>query len=201
MRINHEKIAEIEVISTTTGDWGFNVDNFLKYAIGQDWSPIPDDRRDSYGTLVNAANAYLDAFLEGKIDLVPWGYPCERIEGGMFTGRNSPQDTCEAGVPSGVNIANRHFVVDPVIGAVVAWCTFGAGGPNGGSGAPDAHLFRLENGKLRYVHTITHLKQASFRAGWWRPAGRAAGAEVNGRGATCAGAMAVAPQLMHAHDR
>ena len=57
--------------------------------------------------LVQAANAYLDAFLEAKIDLVPWGYPCERIEGGMFTGRNSAQDTCEAGVPSGVNIAHR----------------------------------------------------------------------------------------------
>jgi hypothetical protein len=81
----------------------------------------------------------------------------------MFTGRNSAQDTCEAGVPAGVNIANRHFVVDEVIGSVVAWCTFGAGGPTGGSGAPDAHLFRLENGKLRFVHTITHLKQANFR--------------------------------------
>jgi hypothetical protein len=28
--------------------------------------------------------------------------------------------------------------------------TFGAGGP-GGSVAPDTHLFRMENGKLRYV--------------------------------------------------
>ena len=48
-------------------------------------------------------NAYLDAFLEAKIDLVPWGFPCERIEGGMFTGRNSAQDTCEAGVCTGAN--------------------------------------------------------------------------------------------------
>jgi len=181
MRINHDKIAEIEVITTTTGDWGFNVDNFLKYASDQDWSPIPADRRDTYGTLVNAASAYLDAFLEAKIDLVPWGYPCERIEGGMFTGRNSAQDTCEAGVPSGVNIANRHFVVDTVVGGVVAWCTFGAGGANGGSGAPDAHMFRVQNGKLRFVHTITHLKQSSFRGGAAAPApaggagGRAAG--------------------------
>lgn len=163
MRVNHDKIAEIEVITTTTGDWGFNVENFLKYAQDQDWSPIPAEKRDTRGTLVNAANAYLDAFLEAKIDLVPWGYPCERIEGGMFTGRNSPQDTCEAGVPAGVNIANRRFVVDEVMGAVVVWCTFGAGGPTGGSGAPDTHFFRVENGKLRFVHTITHLKQADFR--------------------------------------
>jgi hypothetical protein len=43
MRVNHEKIAEIEVITTTTGYWGFNVDNFLKYSQDQDWSPIPAD--------------------------------------------------------------------------------------------------------------------------------------------------------------
>src|SRR5690606_31994425 len=165
LRVNHDKIAEIEVITTTTGSWGFNVDNFLNYSADQDWSPIPADRRDSRATLVNAANAYLDAFLAAKIDLVPWGYPCERIEGGMFTGRNSAQDTCEAGMPAGVNIANRRFVVDEVLGSGVVWRTFGAGGPNGGSGAPDTHMFQVENGKLRYIHTITHLQEADFRGG------------------------------------
>ena len=73
--------------------------------------------------------------------------------------------------------ANRRFVVDETIGAVVVYCTFGAGGPNGGSGAPDTHLFRVENGKLRYVHTLTHLLQTNFR-------GRGAG----GRGAPGGGA-------------
>ena len=187
MRVNHDKIAEIEVITTTTGYWGFNVDNFFKYSQDQDWSPIPADRRDSRGTLVNAANAYLDAFLEAKIDLVPWGYPCERIEGGMFTGRNSAQDTCEAGVPSGVNIANRRFVVDEVIGSVVVWCTFGAGGPTGGSGAPDTHLFRVEKGKLRFVHTITHLLQNNG------PRGGGAAAPRGGAGAGPGAAPAGAP--------
>src|SRR6478609_4645656 len=133
MRVNHDKIAEVEVLWTTTGYWLFN------------------------------ANAYLDAFLEAKIDLVPWGFPCVRIEGGMYTGKGRNDDSCEAGVPAGVNIANRRFVVDEVNGAVVALCTFGAGGPNGGSGAPDSHLFRVESGKLRYVHTLTHLLQNSFR--------------------------------------
>jgi hypothetical protein len=87
------------------------------------------------------------------------------VEGGLYTGKGSPTDSCEVGVPSGVNIANRRFVVDEVIGSVVADCTFGAGGPNGGSGAPDTHLFRVENGKLRYVHTLTHLLQSAFRGG------------------------------------
>ena len=142
---------------TTTGYWGFNADNYLKYSSAEDWGTIPADKRDSRATLVAAANAYLDAFLEGKIDLVPWGTPCNRTEGGM----RIPGDGCQAGVPSGVNISNRHFVVDETIGSVVAFCTFGAGGPNGGSGAPDSHLFRVENGKLRFVHTVTHLLQTA----------------------------------------
>jgi hypothetical protein len=165
MRINHDKVAEIEILWTTTGYWLFNAENYLKYSSAEDWSPIAPEARDSRETLVAAANSYLDAFLEGKIDLVPWGFPCQRTEGGMYTGKGSPSDSCEVGVPSGVNIANRRFVVDEVLGSVVVYCTFGTGGPNGGSGAPDTHLFRIENGKLRYVHTLTHLLQSAFRGG------------------------------------
>ena len=163
MRVNHDMIAEIEIIWTTTGYWLFDADAYLQYSSTEDWGPIPAEERDSRGTLVSAANAYLDAFLEGKIDQVPWGFPCVRVEGGAYTGRGSPDDSCEVGVPAGVNIANRRFVVDEVIGSVVVYCTFGAGGPNGGSGSPDTHLFRVENGKLRYVHTLTHLLQAAFQ--------------------------------------
>lgn len=163
MRINHDKIAELEVLWTTTGYWLFNAEAYLQYSSAEDWSPIPATERDTRGTLVSAANAYLDAFLEGEIDLVPWGFPCVRIEGGAYTGKGSPDDSCEVGVPAGVNIANRRFVVDEVLGAVVVYCTFGPGGVNGGSGSPDTHLFRVENGKLRYVHTLTHLLQANFR--------------------------------------
>jgi len=172
LRVNRDKIAEVEILWTTTGYWLFNADNYLKWSSSEKWDVIPADQRDSRATLVAAANAYLDAFLEGKKDGVPWGYPCNRTEGGMHTGNGSPTDSCDVGVPAGVNIANRRFVVDEATGSVVVYCTFGAGGPNGGSGAPDTHLFRVENGKLRYVHTLTHLLQANFR-------GRGAG----GRGA------------------
>jgi hypothetical protein len=161
LRVNHGLIAEIEMLWTTTGYWLFNADNYLKYTSSEDWGTIPSAKRDTRDTLESAANAYLDAFLEGKMDLVPWGFPCNRTEGGMHTGKGAADDSCQVGVPSGVNIANRHFVVDETIGAVVAFCTFGAGSGTGGSGAPDTHLFRLENGKLRYVHTLTHLLQAN----------------------------------------
>lgn len=163
LRVNHDKIAEIEILWTTTGYWLFDADAYLKYSSTEYWTPIPAWERDSRATLVSAANAYLDAFLEQKIDLVPWGFPCVRTEGGAYTGKGSPDDSCEVGVPSGVNIVNRRFVVDEVIGSVVVYCTFGTGTPGGGTGSADTHLFRVENGKLRYVHTLTHLLQADFQ--------------------------------------
>src|SRR5690606_20556247 len=83
MRINHDKIAEIEIVWTTTGYWLFNADNYLKYSSAEDWGPLPVEKRSSYGELLAAANAYLDAFLECKTDQVPWGYPCVRSEGGL----------------------------------------------------------------------------------------------------------------------
>jgi len=186
MRVNRDKIAEIEILWTTTGYWLFNADAYLKWSSSEKWDVIPANQRDTRATLVAAANAYLDAFLEGKKDLVPWGYPCNRTEGGAHTGNGSPMDSCDVGVPAGVNIANRRFIVDETIGSVVVYCTFGAGGPNGGSGAPDTHLFRVENGKLRYVHTLTHLLQTNFR-------GRGAGG-AGGRGAAAGGQGGAAPQ-------
>jgi hypothetical protein len=151
LRINHDKIAEIESLVTQQGDWLFNADNYFKWSPGEDWGMIPAGERDTRDTLVAAANAYLDAFLEKKLDAVPWGYPCNRTEGGLRTGKELPDDSCQVGVPSGVNIVARRFIVDPALGAVVAFCTFGVGG------LPDTHLFRVEKGKLRFVHTLTHV--------------------------------------------
>jgi len=158
LRVNHGKIAEVEILWTTTGYWLFDANSYLKHTSEEDWSPIPADRRDSSAALVAAANAYLDAFLEKKTELVPWGYPCERLEGGMYMGKGSPTDTCAVGVPAGVNIVNRRFIVDQAQGVVQVFCTFGVSGPT------DSHLFHVVNGKLRHVHTITHLLQASFPA-------------------------------------
>ena len=165
LRINHDKIAEIESLVTQDGDWLFNVDNYYKWSPAEDWGVVPPGQRDSRDTLVAAANAYLDAFLEKKLDLVPWGYPCNRTEGGIRTGKGVPEDSCQVGVPSGVNIVARRFIVDETMGAVVAFCTFGVGG------LPDTHIFRVEKGKLRFVHTLTHV-----------PEGRQVGRGGQGRG-------------------
>ena len=151
LRVNHDKIIEIESMVTQEGDWLFNADNYMKWSPGEDWDAIPPAQRDSRATLIAGANAYLDAFLEQKTDAVPWGYPCNRTEGGIRTGKGVPEDSCSVGVPSGVNIVARRFIADETTGAVVAFCTFGLGG------LPDTHLFRVEKGKLRFVHTLTHV--------------------------------------------
>lgn len=151
LRVNHDKIAEIESLVTQKGDWLFDANNYFRWSPGEDWGVIEAGQRDSREILVAAASAYLDAFLEQKLDAVPWGYPCNRTEGGIRTGKGVPEDSCQVGVPSGVNIVARRFIVDETIGAVVAFCTFGVGG------LPDTHLFRVEKGKLRFVHTLTHV--------------------------------------------
>jgi hypothetical protein len=133
---------------TDKDDWLFNADNYLKYSRGESWGVIPGTSRDTRATLIAAANAYEDIFFDNSVK-VPWGTPCNRLEGGIRTGKGTPEDTCNSGVPSGMKITNRRFVVDPDIGAVVVLSRFS------NNELPDSHLFRLENGKIRYVHTLT----------------------------------------------
>src|SRR5262245_6023647 len=58
LRVNHDKIAEIEILWTTTGYWLFNADTYLQYSSTENWDTIPVDKRDTHDTLVAAANAY-----------------------------------------------------------------------------------------------------------------------------------------------
>src|ERR1700728_4076737 len=91
LRVNHDKVAEIESMVTQTGDWLFDANNYFKWSPGEDWGTIPAAQRDTRATLEAAANAYLDAFLEQKLDAVPWGTPCNRTEGGLRTGKEVPE--------------------------------------------------------------------------------------------------------------
>jgi hypothetical protein len=138
------KLIKIESLVTTTGDWLFNAKQTYNYASKENRDAIPDAKRDSRKAIQAAADAYLDLFND-KTVVVPWGEPCERLEGGMHV---APK--CSAGVPNGVRLVNRRYVVDETVGTVSVFLSFGGAG-----GMPDGHEFRLENGKLRYVHTIT----------------------------------------------
>lgn len=150
LRLSGTTVTELESIVTDEGDWLFNAAAALERTSAENWYVLPENERVSRAALEAAANAYFDQFFTGPNTVyVPWGTPCNRLEGGIYSGRGTPQDTCNAGVPQGMNIVHRRFVVDEALGAVVGLVRMG---PNL---LPDAHLFRLENGKIRYVHTLT----------------------------------------------
>jgi hypothetical protein len=154
LKIVNGKIAEIESLVSNKNDWLFNADDYLKYSSTENWDILPPDKRTDRQTLINVASDYFQIFTDySAFPKVPWGIPCARIEGGMYTNpKNDPNPSCTVGVPKGggVPMTNRRYIVDVDRGAVVGQVDFG-----GEKGLWDAHTFRLESGKLRYVHVIT----------------------------------------------
>jgi len=154
LKILDGKITEIESLVSNKEDWLFDADNYLKYSSTENWGILPPDKRSSRSALVRVASDYFDIFTDySSFSKVPWGIPCVRIEGGAYTNpNNDPNPSCTVGVPKGggVPMTSRRYIVDREMGAVVGQIDFG-----GANGLWDAHTFRLENGKLRYVHVIT----------------------------------------------
>jgi hypothetical protein len=154
LRVKDGKIIELNAIVTDKDSgWLFDAANYLKYAKQQNWYILSTAERSTREKLVDAGNQYLDIF-NGDDEGLPWGAPCYRIEGGTSTFKgDSTKDYChttstEVGVKNGKGfpITNRDFVVDMDLGAVDVFCKFCV---------LDSHLFRLVNGKFRYVHTLT----------------------------------------------
>lgn len=147
MYLTDGKITKVETIVTDKGDWLFDVAGTLKWASQEHWDEIPVEKRDSREAIKAAADAYADVF-NNKSVVVPWGQPCARLEGGSYTGKGESTDRCDVGIPSGVKNTNRRYVIDEAKGSVDLFMTFA-------DKLPDSHEFRLESGKLRYVHTLT----------------------------------------------
>ncbi len=145
-------VGPFDNIVTDEGDWLFDASATYEYARREDWGDIPEGERATREELIAAADAYLDLFNDPTVE-VPWGEPCARLEGGVYSGRGEPTDTCNVGVPEGVELTNRRYVVDETKGAVNVFLEFGE------SARPDSHTFRLEDGKLRYVHTVTYCEE------------------------------------------
>ncbi len=144
---NSTVIKKIDSIVTDKDDWLFNAQHTLYYALQESWDYIPTGKQDNRSTIQAAADAYLDLFQKGPGSIsVPWGENCRRLEGGMYT---EPGSTCNSGVPTGINLVDRRYIIDETVGTVDVFLTFG------GSKLPDSHEFRVEGGRIRYVHTIT----------------------------------------------
>jgi hypothetical protein len=149
-------ITEISALVADDGDWSIkgraDIAKMVKISSGEKWPMIPKAQQNTAAVIKAAGDAYLDCFLDSTKVTVPWGTPCARLEGSMYTGNaNDPGGStgkCDIGIPQGLKITDRHYIIDVDMGSVDIFCKFGGG-------MPDSHLFRIENGKLRYVHTIS----------------------------------------------
>jgi hypothetical protein len=150
--VDEGRITRIDSLVTTKGDWLFNANNYDKVMKMEDWNVLPAAQRTPGQAMINGANAYLDSFADKHLE-APWGFPCERTEGGAYTNvKGAKESTCKVGIPNGVlYIVNRDYIVDEEKGVVQIYCRFG----NSTNGMPDSHMFKYVNGKFRYVHTLS----------------------------------------------
>ncbi|KAK4205975.1 hypothetical protein QBC37DRAFT_462374 [Rhypophila decipiens] len=148
-----ETITMVDSIVATTGALFFNATATLGYFRSESWKPIENpSSRPSREVLQQAIDGYLDLFggPNGATALsrLPFGSPCERVEGSRYI-------NCTDGMPAGglggsKENSMRRYVIDEVMGSADVLCSFTAVG-----NIPDSHELRIENGKIRYVHTIT----------------------------------------------
>jgi hypothetical protein len=147
----------VESIVTKPGDWAFDAPGYLRWNALESWAPIPANQRDSRAVIKAAGDAYFDRFNNANIT-VPFGVPCARLEGGAYTGAGAlANNTCDiGGLPSNIKVTNRRYVIDQVVGAVDIFLGFpGLDRSVGNRSAPDSHMFRVEAGKIRYIHTVS----------------------------------------------
>lgn len=148
------KITSIDSVASTTNSWIFDAKKTLSYVQGETWDIIPEAKRDSRAKIQAAGDAWLDLWSNASaVNAVPWGTPCSRLEGSAYTGKGKPDDSCRPGIPSNHNQApniHRRYVIDESMGSVSIICLW-----QHMMNATDQHEFRLEEGKLRYIHTMT----------------------------------------------
>jgi hypothetical protein len=152
----------VESIVTKPGDWAFDATGYLRWNAIENWAPIPEGKRDSRAVIKAAGDAYFDRFDDVNVT-VPFGTPCARLEGGAYTGaRALGNDTCGLGLPGNIKVTDRRYVVDEVMGVVDIFLGFpGLDRSVANRPVPDSHVFRVEGGKIRYIHTVS----ACFNAG------------------------------------
>jgi hypothetical protein len=147
----------IDSLVTDKGDWAFNATGYKYWNSQENWGPIPEEKRLSREVIQAAGDAYADRCNDVTAH-VPFGTPCARLEGGAYTGReNLSANTCNiGGLPEHIPMVNRRYVVDEVMGIVDIFMGFtGLDRTRNDVGTPDSHLFRVEDGKIRYIHTAS----------------------------------------------
>ncbi len=152
------KVSKMESVVTDAGDWMFGAREHLAVTQSEKWDKIPRTKRDTRAVLQAAADAYLDNWGDPELP-VPHGTPCHRLEGRINTGSKDPEgNTCDMGAfPQKLKVGHRRYVIDETIGAVSIFHDFpwlDAGLP-ADRATPASQMFRVENGRNRYIHEAT----------------------------------------------
>ncbi|CAG8981156.1 hypothetical protein HYALB_00005871 [Hymenoscyphus albidus] len=142
-------ISMIDTVAATTGALFFDAAQKLMYLPAENWTALEIGKRPSREMLRRVGDAYLDMWTDGKAaDLIPWGTNCEQIEGSRLT------RPCGGALTHGgsakVN-GNRRYVIDETVRSVEVLCSFDSLDLD----MPDSHEIRVEDGKVKYVHTVT----------------------------------------------
>ena len=171
LKVENEKISEIETIIARENEFAFNADGALATK-DQDWQSIlPPEQRSSRLAMMAAADDYFDMFAAEPRVQTPFASPCDRWEngtqttaGGMFTlaGEDGKKTEMLAHncTPKGLVISNhgpRRFLVDEEAGVVVAFVHFM-------SALPDFHVFKMRNGKVELINAV--IGAGSKSMGW-----------------------------------
>ncbi|KAH8899098.1 hypothetical protein GQ53DRAFT_635921 [Thozetella sp. PMI_491] len=150
------KVSIVDSIVTKPGDWAFNATGYLHWSQFEKWEPIPKEKRDTRTVIKAAGDAYFDRFKNASV-VIPFSSACARLEGGSYTARgNFSANTCD-GLPSTITVTNRRYVIDEEMGIVDIFLGFpGLDRSVPMRPIPDSHVFRVEEGKIRYIHTVSH---------------------------------------------
>ncbi|KAI8933355.1 hypothetical protein NX059_009974 [Plenodomus lindquistii] len=148
-------VTKIESLVSDAGDWAFNATGTAYWDSLEIWDVIPAEQRDTREVIQAAGDGYFDRFGNASV-VVPFGTSCARLEGGAYTDpQRSNTSTCALGLPSTINVVDRRYVVDVEMGTVNIYVGFPGLDRASKDPAPDSHTFRVEKGKLRYIHTIS----------------------------------------------
>ncbi len=161
LKIENQKISEIETIIARENEFAFNADGLLATK-DQDWESIlKPEERSSRLAMIAAADDYFDMFAAEPEVCSPFAEVCDRWEngtqttlGGIFTlegedGKKAEMHAHDC-TPKGLVISNhgkRRFLVDTEAGVVVAFVHFA-------SGLPDFHVFKMVNGKVILINAV-----------------------------------------------
>lgn len=151
-----EKVTKIESVVSDDGDWIFDAAKWLSWTKQEKWDPIPEADQDSRAVIKAAGDAYLDNWGNFSVP-VPYGTPCARLEGGIYTGdKNASANTCRMGeFPEKFTVTNRRYVIDEVVGGLGMFNDFPFLDKAKPKGTPSTNLFRVEKGMIRYINENT----------------------------------------------